>query len=193
MKVSLWVAGALFASVCSAGTVAVDSVTASSTYFSYNVDNLINGSGLSGGLHDNDWYHMWLTSGTVTGWLIFDLGSVTSLSSTDVWNYNASCCGLDRGVQDLSISTSTNGVDYNAFGAFTLTEGTGGWIPADVIDLGGVSARYVEFFLTSNYGDSDFTGLSAVQFEGGSVPEPASGTLLLVGVASLVTYARRRR
>jgi hypothetical protein len=64
----------------------------SSTFFTYDVNNLINGSGLVGNLHDNDWEHMWITDGTPTGWLIFDLGAVYSLGYASVsWPWHASC------------------------------------------------------------------------------------------------------
>ncbi len=49
-------------------------VDASSTFFTYNKDNLINNSGLTGGLHGAAYSTMWMNNGTgTTGILTFDL------------------------------------------------------------------------------------------------------------------------
>jgi hypothetical protein len=174
--------------LCSAGIV-VSSVTASSTFRTYDANNLINGSGLSGGLHDEDYEHMWASDGTPTGSLVFDLGGVYSLTDALVWNYNAECCGLERGVRDLTVSISGDGVSYTPIGDFGLTEGTGGWIPADVLNLGGATGRFVQFGLTRNYGDEYLIGLSEVQFDGASVsetPEPGTAMLFLAAAALFI-------
>jgi hypothetical protein len=176
-----------------AGNIPVVSVTASSTFSSYNVNNLINGSGLSGGLADSNFHNMWMNNGGSTATLVFDLGAVYTLDSTSIWNYNASCCGLDRSVQSLDILISANDVAFTAVGSFSgLPEGTGNPIPADVLSLSGATGRWVEFNITSNYGD-EFSGLSEVQFSGnsGAVPEPDSGLLLLAGVVGGMVCRRR--
>jgi hypothetical protein len=182
----------LLAGTCFADQITIQSVTPSSTFFTYDVNNLINGSGLVGNLHDNDWEHMWITDGTPTGWLIFDLGAVYSLGYASVWNYNAICCGLDRSVLDMDVLLSNDGVNYTLFGSFVLTEGTGGWIPPDTLALTGASARYIKFNLNSDYGDPDYIGLSEVQFYGATTPEPASMVLLGSGVLALARKLRKR-
>lgn len=182
------------ASTSFAGNIPIVGVTASSTWSTYDVNNLINGAGLSGGLHDNFWHDMWMDNyQDPTPTLVFDLGAVYTLDSTSIWNYNAICCGLDRSVKSLDILVSTDDVLFSLVGSFGLTEGTGDWIPADVLSLSGATGQWVKFHLTGNYGDPDFTGLSEVQFSGnsGQVPEPASGLLLLAGVAGGLIYRRR--
>ncbi len=152
----------------------------------YSPSYLIDGSGLSGGLHDNNYqYHMWASDGVhSTATLDFDLGALWILDNALVWNYNWEVM-LARGTRGLTILVSSNGVDYNTVGDFTLTRGTGGLIPADVLALEGTPARYVRFSLTSNYGDTGYIGLSEVQFDGSNaVPEPASGLLVLLGLSS---------
>lgn len=187
------------ASSAMASNVPVASVSASSTFSSYNVNNLINGAGLSGGLHDNNYANMWMSDyGDVTATLTFNLGATYTLDSASVWNYNAKCCGLDRGVDNFNILVSTDGVNFTLAESVTgLPEGTGSPIAADVIGLPNVTASYVEFQVLSNYGDY-YTGLSAVQFDGtlGTdttvTPEPSYGLLMLALMAGGCFVVRRR-
>lgn len=177
-------------------------VTASSTFTaSYQAEDLINDSGLSGGLHDVDFTNMWLSNERdVTPWLIFDLGAVYNLSSASIWQYNATCCGLERGIQGLRILLSTDGSAYTLVTTTTLAQSTGGNIPAQVVVVTG-TARYVRFEATSNYGDAAYTGLSEVKFTGEEAalpdPIPAAGpwgiALLALVLASLGFVALHRR
>lgn len=190
---------ACFLMVCSAATagqIAVSSVTASSTFVSYDVDNLINGQGLSGGLHDTNFQHMWMDDSAVdtagTPSLIFNLGSVFTVSTADVWNYNAVDIDLHRGVKDFTISTSTDGVHYSSLGSFTLAEGTGNPLAAQAFSLGGASAEFIEFNVIDNYG-GNYTGLSAAQFfSSSSTPTPEPSTFLLATLAIGLIRIRRR-
>jgi hypothetical protein len=119
---------------------------------------------------------------------------VYTLDSTSIWNYNADCCGLNRSVQSLNVLVSTNDVTFSPVGSFSgLPEGTGNPIPADILSLSGVAGQWVEFDITGNYGGG-FAGLTEVQFSGevGQVPEPASGLLLLAGLACGFIYRRRK-
>ena len=176
-----------------AGVITVSSVTASSTFYSYNVDNLIDGAGLSGGLHDDNYPNMWMNNGGPTAMLLFNLGSMYSLDSASIWNYNADCCGLNRGTQSLNILVSTDDVNFVSVGSFSgIPEGTGAPIAADTLSLSGAIAQWVEFDITSNYGGA-YTGLSAVQFSGdpAGAPEPSSGLLLLAAAAGGFLCRRR--
>ena len=189
MKVCLLIS--FVAVVCSGATIPVATVTPSSTFFTYDAANLINGSGLSGGLADDNFHNMWMTNGTTTGTLVFDLGSVFSLADTLVWNYNADCCGLGRGVQNMTALISTNGITYTSIGSFSLTQGTGSPIPDNVLNLGGATGRYVKFDLTANYGDTTYIGLSEVQFESSTVPEPSTSALYFIGASVLAFLLKR--
>jgi hypothetical protein len=178
---------------CWATPITVASVSASSTCCVYNVQNLINGAGLSGGLHDNSFSHMWLAS-SATATVTFDLGSTFSLSDVQIWNYN-STISLNRSTQDLTVLISNDGVNYTTFNSFTLPEGTGSPISATDLNLTGAAGEFVELDLTSNYGTS-LIGLSAVQFDGTAVsatPEPTSAILLCSGIGVLAWTRRRIR
>lgn len=174
-----------------AAEISVANVAASSTFYTYNVNNLINGAGLTGNLHSGDWENKWLTDGTTTGTLTFDLGSVYSVGGTDIWNYGPGCCGADRSVKDLGISFSTDGIGYTSFGNFVLTQPGSDPFGAQSLNLG-FSARYVQFALNSNYGDS-YTGLSEVKFFTAAVPEPETYAMLLAGLGLMGAVARRRK
>lgn len=180
------------ASAAQAGVISVSDVTASSTFGTYNVNNLVNGAGLTGTQHDGNWENKWMTDSTVTGELIFNLGSIYDISSASIWNYGGGCCGVNRSVKDLSVGVSLDGVTYSSIGSFTLGLPAGTPFAADTISLG-ATAQYIKFDLNSNYGSQQYTGLSEVQFEGlmASVPEPASIALLTIGLAGLGLSRRK--
>lgn len=179
-------------SAANAGVISVSDVTASSTFYTYDVNNLVNGSGLSGNIHDGNWPNKWMTNQTVTGNLTFDLGSVYNLSSTSIWNYGGGCCGAGRSVKDLDIMVSVDGISYNSIGSFILNQSPTNSIIADVISLN-TTAQYIRFDLNSNYGDS-YTGLSEVQFNGdvAAVPEPISFALLALGFIG-IGFSRKKK
>jgi hypothetical protein len=74
-------------------TVTPVDVTATNTFpffGEYKPENLINGSGLTGGLHDANYANMWMTDlGVAAATLTFDLGGFspcrTSRSGTTTW------------------------------------------------------------------------------------------------------------
>lgn len=180
-------------SIAQAVPIAVTNVTPSSTFYTYNPVNLTNGSGLTGNLHSGDWQNKWMTDETVTGSVIFDLGSVFDVGSSSVWNYGGGCCGAGRSVKDLSVEASVNGVTYFNVGDFVLDQVPTDPIPSQSIALN-VTAQFFRFNLNSNYGDT-YTGLSEVQFfEGSVVRVPAPATLMLLGLGLAgVGYQRRKQ
>ena len=190
---SALIIGAGLVAQAHASVITPIAVDASSTFYTYNANNLINNSGLSGGLHDNQYFNMWLDNGTGTNaQLTFDLGSIYAVSAADIWQYNASCCGLDRGVNIFTISTSTDGINFYDSTTASLTEANGGDIPAQVVDYQ-ATGRYVRFDVVSNWGDTNYTGLSEVKFETSAVPEPETYALFGAGLGIISLLARRRQ
>ncbi len=175
-----------------AAEIAVSSVTASSTFFTYNVNNLVNGNGLVGTDHTGAWENKWLLDGVTTGTVTFDLGSLFKIGSSTVWNYGPGCCGDDRSVKDLGISVSTDGVNFSNSGNFVLTQPATYPFAGQSLALNDVSARYVRFSLNSNYGDTTYSGLSEVKFYGTAVPEAETYAYALFGLGVVGVALRRK-
>lgn len=189
-------AGLLSAGAASAAEISIAGVTASSTFFTYDVQNLINGAGLiGGGLHDGDFHHKWMANERDVPTLVFDLGALYTVTSSEIWNYNGGCCDDERSVNGLRISFSTDNVTFASAGSFNLSSTAADPFGSDVLALSG-QARYVKFDVTSNFGAA-YTGLSEVKFfgdaGGGGVPEPATWAFMLVGFGGLGGVLRRRR
>lgn len=175
-----------------AAEIAVSSATASSTFFTYNVNNLINGSGLVGTDHTGAWENKWLLDGVTTGTVTFDLGSLFKVGSTTVWNYGPGCCGEGRSTKDLGISVSTDGATYTSAGNFVLNQVTTDPFPGQSLALNDVSARFVRFSINSNYGDTTYSGLSEVKFYGTAVPEAETYAYALFGLGVVGVALRRK-
>ena len=167
--------------------ITVSSATATTAWSNRIPENLINGSGLAGGIHDTNVDNMWLSNNDSGPEVVFDLGSVQALSQMRVWNYaeyRPDLGGrveelLGRSVNEASILVSDDGITYTQFLDTTLTEirpenSTEDF--SDVIDFQGATARFVKIDIHSNYAGKDyndptsndgfgnFTGLSEVQF-----------------------------
>jgi hypothetical protein len=219
MKISGFISSTLIATSCGLSVLAtmqgadaalISGVTATTDMGTFNnglysLENLTNGSGLSflseTATHNDDFSNMWISNtDTTTGTLTFNLGNLYSVNSAFVWNYNADCCGLDRGVREMSVETSEDGITFNTLlGSVILSQGTGEPISSDALNLADVSTRYIRFNILSNYGAPDYTGLSEVQFEGElasaptPVPEPGTGIGLLgLGAVALTGLIRKK-
>ena len=166
-----------------------------------NIAHIVDGSGLSsqsltathdtGNTFDNAWAS---ASGTVTGQVNFDLHGSYSLVGMSVWNFNANNMA---GVQGVSVSTSTDGMTFTSLagGPTMFAEG-----PLSSTENAQqftflVTAAFVRFNITSNYGFSTNTALSEVAFDGTAVTTgvPAPPTLLLGLVGAGVTGVARLR
>jgi hypothetical protein len=154
-------------------------VQASSTFYTYNKNNLINDSGLDSStfLHDGNPLDMWMSNQSVTATLTFDLGGVYDLIGTDIWQYNNELGYNTRGVKNFDILTSLDNIFYQPVLSTQLTKSTGIGKIAPEFRSFTRSTKYVKFSILSNYGSS-YTGLSEVKFESGlpaieNAPPPA--------------------
>jgi len=184
---------AVLAASSPAEQIVVQSVVASSTADPTNAppDNLINGSGLSGGLHDTDLKHMWLASAkpaTVT----FTFGQLYQVTELDIWNYNAT---VDKGAKDFTVLAALDG-GFTAVGSFVLSQAPGNTpLAAQVFTPIPFQARSLQLDLTSSYNQfSPLVGLSEVQLFGAPVPEPSTlAGLLGMGLLGAPLLWRRMR
>ena len=205
---ALAAAAIALASPAVAATIAPIGVEASSTFTHYNqykAENLINGSGMVGDLHDAGFTNMWMTDlGVDAATLTFDLGGLYKLAGLTVWNYNFGveeyASTLDRAANAFTLAISTDGVTYTDILADNFSRGTGKLLAGESFGLSG-AARFVRLNLTGNHQSDPATygyspvGLSEVRFEGSAVPEPATWAMMIIGfgaAGSAVRAARRR-
>ena len=141
--------------------------------------HVVDGSGLVGDAHVTTAPGtMWLSKGSfalpndLNPQITFDLGAVVPVRWLRVWNYNESLPNrpelLARGVAsgDILIGV-TNGVFSSLVTGQIFNKAPGSQTDfSQIIDLGGVPARYVKLDKLTNFpgGDFRFVGLSEVQF-----------------------------
>lgn len=138
------------------------------------ISKAVNNSGLSSttslsATHNRTTSNMWRSltkpSDAAPGTVTFDLGSSYEIDRIAVWNYNGSS-STTVGVKDLTVSTSTDGVNYTALAGgptqFARASGSTALAP-QTFTFNATAARYVKFTITSNHG-STRVGLSEVAF-----------------------------
>ena len=156
-------------------------------------------------------------------WASFDLGASTPLQDLYLFNNNYQS-GIS-GVNQYNLYTADSPTvalpaqpPKNQFSVTGLTPqgdydfSSGGWTKfnssplnatkagSDVVDLSGISARYIALEILSNHGDTykgGRVGLEEVAVmaapAGGAIPEPATMCALGMAIAGLGGYVRRRR
>ena len=197
----------LISASASAAPIATVSVTASDTFSffgEYKPANLINGSGLTAGLHDNNYAAMWQTNlGVNQASLVFAFDGAYALDDVAIWNYNFGNPAefqstILRGVKDFRLSASLDGIDYTTVLEARLAMGTGQPLAAQAFDAEGITARFVKIDILNNYGEGTYaerdwnSGLSEVQFAGTAVPEPTTWAMMIAGFALAGAGLRRR-
>ena len=140
------------------------SATASSSDADKGPENTLD---LVGDLHSTDQDEMWLSTGAAGEWIEYDFGQVYKLLEMLVWNHNTEFEGLLKfGVQNATITYSTDGVSYDTLGAthnFNQAPGTEGYAANTTIDLEQIAARYLRITVNSTFGGPQ-VGLSEVRF-----------------------------
>jgi len=152
--------------------------------------NAVNGSGLSGGLHDQDPRNTWLMNGQINGEITFQLPQNYAVDNIRVWNYSE---GLgERGAKNVTISTSTS--DSGAFtslGNFVFPLESGDSTPGFSVPgwTSQANVRRIKFEMAggqnvANYGDGFATGLNEVRFQTNSaIPTAPTPNNLINGVS----------
>jgi hypothetical protein len=144
----------------------VASVEASSTFRTYDANNLVNGKGIKNGLHSNSWTNMWVSGNQKQGvagqTLTFHFDTVRKVSQLKVWQYDFEGAA-NRGVKQFEVFAGTQ-----TCGTYTLRMSKVGKDhgneAAQAFDVDPCESDTFTMVVHSNYGDRHFVGLSHVSF-----------------------------
>ncbi len=125
--------------------------------------------------HSTNVYDSWVSCQMATNpnpargnshWVQYDLGYVYSLGPTYLWNFNV-MGQTDRGMKNIIIDYSLDGVNWTLASTFQLPQATG--LPTYIGDYGpnlnDIDARYILITASDTWGTNGCAGLSEVQFE----------------------------
>ncbi len=153
--------------------IAVQAVQVASSDPETQPTNLINRSGLQDRDGDDLDEHsvnpaqMWRSApGETSCWLEFDLGSVQSLGSVSIWNYN-DAWHTDQGVRKMDLSVWTSEFGWKKIRedlSIGQAQGSEDYDEPTVVKLDGVKAQKIRLDDLASFADTDCVGLSKVQF-----------------------------
>jgi len=132
-------------------------------------ENTVNGSGLNeNDEHSANQPEMWTAAaGDETPYIQFEFDRLYKMHEMLVWNHNLAFeMFLGIGLKDVTIETSTDGVEWTVLGDAVLAQAPGSptYTPNSTVPLDGVAAKFVRLSINSAYGTSGQIGLSEVRF-----------------------------
>lgn len=97
-------------------------------------------------------------------WIMYNWGSQYSLHESKMWNFNVPD-STSRGMRDIAVDYSNDGVNWTELGEFTLPEAPGSaFYQGDTgPDFDGVVARYVLISVLNTHGDNNCVGMSELK------------------------------
>lgn len=165
--------------------------------------NVVNGSGLIGGILPTSQHSQ---SGTNTAWLSgasaantqldFDLGDLYSLSGLAFWNANGDF--VSRGISTLQILSSVDGLTYSLISGSPTTFAQVPTAPssAEIFSWAPVAARFVRFDVATTYNGNGAL-VNEVLFDGEKIVPELDGSTALVPFTTmclaLLSLKRRRK
>jgi hypothetical protein len=132
-----------------------------------------------------------LTGGNVAGEVLtFTLQSASVVDAVHMWGYDRTG-DTKRSIQSFDLSFSTNGGGtYANTIALTLAVPSADPIPVQTLNFAQqTGVTHIRITNMTNYGDSNYVGLSEIRFS--AVPEPT--TTALLGLGGLALILRRRK
>ncbi len=101
-----------------------------------------------------------------THWVRYNLNAIYSLGQITFWNYN-NPSHLDRGLNEVIIDYSLDGVEWLEWGTYTLDMATGSSTYEGDLgpDLDGLEAKDILITAVSNHGDNSCFALSEIKIE----------------------------
>ncbi len=155
-------------------------------------ENTVNGSGLNeSDEHSVKSLDMWL--GMSDGdpvYIQFAFDDIYELQEMWVWNYNVQFeLILGFGAKDVTIEYSEDAVDWMVFGNVQFAQGTAreDYTVGTIVDLDGISAKYVRLTIRSGWGLMGQFGLSEVRFYTHQIPSSSAWSYTRV-LDSFETY-----
>lgn len=130
--------------------------------------------------HNTSWFEGWVSCekfpspNEVRGeghWILYDLKKSYRLSETHVWNVNDPL-HLERGLQDVAIDISSDGISWTEAGTFVWDRGSGSSIYEGFAGphFDEMTARYILITGLSNYGGECY-GFSEIRFSAEAVED----------------------
>jgi hypothetical protein len=146
--------------------------------FGSNLNNTINGSGLSLfptllGTHAATTSANSFIGTKDTGSIDFDLGGSYLVDGLAFWNmHKAITDNASAGIQEVVISSSEDGIDYTpiASAPSTFAEVISTTSPAEKFSFTAVTASFIRFDVMSNYGHPKLVAFAEIAFSGVKTP-----------------------
>jgi regulation of enolase protein 1 (concanavalin A-like superfamily) len=154
---------------------------------------LVDGSGLTNGLHGVAPSTIWVGQGAASGpiWLQFDFDRVYKLYGIHIWNYNGSYeFALGFGFKGITIEYAATPNEWMTLGDYELARAPGvATYAGKRIDLDGVCAQSIRINVSSTQSGSGEAGLSEIRFlykpVRARLPQPANGATQIDPAVSL--------
>lgn len=124
--------------------------------------------------HNTTWFDGWMSCETSMNpnpdrgeshWILYNLNENYSLYKMHIWNTNAPEY-LNNGMRNIAIDISSDGMTWNEVGEFQIpiADGTSTYEGLDLLDFGGMNARYILITGLTNHGGNCY-GFSEIRID----------------------------